>query len=108
MSYTSPEGTFINELAYLAFKAKKDKLEKREQRLNELEAQKALKKLKEDRRFQQNELNKEKIGKKAYFKVDSFEFEVEVIDYKFEYGRDRWLVTPSKGTGRQWIQTIFF
>jgi hypothetical protein len=49
------------------------------------------------------------IGKRATIQTtlpDGLTIEVDVLDYKFSYGNDRWLVRPVAGTGQAWVQKI--
>jgi hypothetical protein len=44
------------------------------------------------------------VGKKGSISVGGFRVEVEVIDYKNSYGRDRYLVSPVAGSGEIWTE----
>jgi hypothetical protein len=49
------------------------------------------------------------IGKRATIQTTlptGLTIEVNVLDYKFSYGNDRWLVRPVAGSGRAWVQKI--
>jgi hypothetical protein len=47
------------------------------------------------------------IGKAAKFNLPSgLTIDVEVLDFKSSYGKDRWLVKPVAGSGRAWVQGI--
>lgn len=41
----------------------------------------------------------------AHLKVGELLVMVEVIDYKNSYGQDRWLVTPTSGSGETFVET---
>lgn len=44
------------------------------------------------------------IGKKGRIRFLNLFIDVEVVDYKNSYGRDRWLVTPVSGKGETWTE----
>lgn len=44
------------------------------------------------------------VGKKGTVWFGELEVEVEILDYKNSYGRDRFLVTPVAGTGETWTE----
>ena len=44
------------------------------------------------------------VGKKGVMFAGGFKVEVEVVDYKNSYGRDRWLVKPVAGSGEVWTE----
>jgi len=46
------------------------------------------------------------VGTKIIIKLDEFNIEVFIIDFKTSYGRDRWLVKPVAGTGEKWIEKV--
>ena len=49
------------------------------------------------------------IGKRAKIKTTlptGLTIKVDVLDYKFSYGSDRWLVRPVAGSGQAWVQKI--
>ena len=49
------------------------------------------------------------IGKRAKIKTTlptGLTIKVDVLDYKFSYGNDRWLVRPVGGSGQAWVQKI--
>lgn len=50
--------------------------------------------------------NSKMIGKKATVSVGGLDVAVKILDYKFSYGRDRWLVTPIAGAREIWIETV--
>jgi N-glycosylase/DNA lyase len=54
-----------------------------------------------------NDISK-KIGKTAEVKLKTLVFKVKILDYKFSYGRDRWLVAPVAGSGQMWIENVKF
>lgn len=45
-----------------------------------------------------------KVGEKGLISIGGFHVEVEIIDYKNSYGRDRWLVKPVAGKGEVWTE----
>lgn len=46
----------------------------------------------------------ENVGKKGFMFAGGLKIEVEVVDYKNSYGRDRWLVKPVAGSGEVWTE----
>ena len=50
--------------------------------------------------------NSKMIGKKATVSVGGLDVAVKILDYKFSYGRDRWLVTPIAGAREIWIESV--
>ncbi len=44
------------------------------------------------------------VGKKGVFAVGGIKVQVEIVDYKNSYGRDRWLVKPVAGSGEVWTE----
>jgi len=44
------------------------------------------------------------IGKKGLIFAGGFKVEVEILDYKNSYGKDRWLVKPVAGSGEVWTE----
>lgn len=44
------------------------------------------------------------VGKKGVMAVGGIKVEVEIVDYKNSYGRDRWLVKPVAGSGEVWTE----
>jgi len=50
----------------------------------------------------------ESIGKVGRIHLGGLIVEVRVIDYKSAWGRDRWLVEPTSGSGQVWIESISF
>lgn len=46
------------------------------------------------------------IGQRKEIKLGKLTFEVIIKDYKFSYGRHRFLVSPVSGEGEQWVQTL--
>ena len=49
------------------------------------------------------------IGKRATIRTTlpaGLTIEVDVLDYKFSYGNDRWLIRPVAGSGQAWVQKI--
>lgn len=49
----------------------------------------------------------EMVGKKAKIRSGALLFNVRVLDYKRSYGKDRWLVEPTDGTGQMWVEQLF-
>lgn len=45
-----------------------------------------------------------KVGQKGTIFAGGFKVEVEIVDYKKSYGRDRWLVKPIAGSGEVWTE----
>ena len=45
-----------------------------------------------------------KVGEKGTMFTGGFKVEVEIVDYKNSYGRDRWLVKPVAGSGEVWTE----
>ena len=45
-----------------------------------------------------------KVGEKGAMLAGGFKVEVEIVDYKNSYGRDRWLVKPVAGSGEVWTE----
>ncbi len=50
----------------------------------------------------------EKIGQVGKIQVGGLEVEVKTLDYKFSWGRDRWLVEPISGQGQVWSEQVIF
>jgi hypothetical protein len=49
----------------------------------------------------------QKIGSEATLKTSwGFNIQVEIIDFKQSYGRDRWLVKPLAGNGEAWVENL--
>ena len=46
------------------------------------------------------------IGKKATVSFGELSVEVEILDYKNSYGKDRWLVKPVVGEGEAWVEKL--
>ncbi len=46
------------------------------------------------------------IGKAAFIKLSGIQVNVNVIDYKNSYGKDRWLVEPLSGKGTMWVEEV--
>lgn len=46
------------------------------------------------------------IGHRAIIEISSLKIEVEVLNYKQSYGKDRWLVQPVAGSGQIWMENI--
>lgn len=45
-----------------------------------------------------------KVGEKGVVELGGVKVEVEIVDYKSSYGKDRWLVTPVAGSGEVWTE----
>jgi hypothetical protein len=50
--------------------------------------------------------NTDLIGKKATIPFGKLTINVRVKDYKYTYGRHRWLVEPISGTGEMWVESL--
>ena len=48
-----------------------------------------------------------RIGEKTLVSVGGLRVEVEIMDYKNSYGKDRWLVKPVSGEGEVWMEITF-
>jgi len=49
------------------------------------------------------------LGAKALLPLENgLRIEIKIIDYKNTYGRDRWLVTPTTGSGEAWVENVKF
>lgn len=46
------------------------------------------------------------IGKRGYVQFGTLEIEVEVVNYKQSYGKDRWQVKPVAGKGEAWVEEV--
>ncbi len=46
------------------------------------------------------------IGKKAEIVVGDLKIEVEILDYKNSYGKNRYLVKPIAGSGQIWTEKL--
>lgn len=46
------------------------------------------------------------IGKQGWIEFGKLMVDVEILDYKRSYGRDRWLVTPVSGSGQVWVENV--
>lgn len=46
------------------------------------------------------------IGKYTTIRVGTLRVRVEITDYKYTYGRDRWYVKPVAGEGEMWVEKI--
>jgi hypothetical protein len=44
------------------------------------------------------------VGKQGIIKIGGLVIEVEIVDYKNSYGRDRWQVAPLRGQGDIWTE----
>jgi len=48
----------------------------------------------------------QQIGKRASIILGGLTVRIEIIDYKYTYGRDRWLVSPIAGDGSVWVEKV--
>ncbi len=48
----------------------------------------------------------EVIGTQQNIEAADLHVLVKVLDHKFVYGRDRWLVTPVKGSKEKWVENF--
>ncbi len=46
------------------------------------------------------------IGKIGIIQLGALKIEVGIRDYKNTYGRDRWLVSPTAGSGETWVENV--
>ena len=46
------------------------------------------------------------VGEIKRIRAGEIMVDVKVLDYKFSYGRDRWLVTPVAGKGEVWVEGL--
>lgn len=46
------------------------------------------------------------VGKKGTIFIGGLNVEVKVLDIKNSYGRTRYLVTPVKGSGEVWVESV--
>lgn len=46
------------------------------------------------------------IGKKGNIWAGKLRVDVKIVDYKFVYGKDRYLVTPVAGEGEVWVEKV--
>ena len=46
------------------------------------------------------------IGKHALIRAGKLKVKVEILDYKFAYGKDRYLVAPLAGKGEAWVESL--
>lgn len=46
------------------------------------------------------------VGKNAEITIGGLTIAVLITDYKQSYGKDRFLVTPIKGSGSTWVETV--
>lgn len=46
------------------------------------------------------------IGKIGTIGLGGLSIQVEILDYKNSYGKDRWQVQPKAGTGKIWIEYV--
>lgn len=47
------------------------------------------------------------VGKKAQITIGGLTIEVLITDYKQAYGKDRFLVTPTAGSGATWVEAVY-
>jgi hypothetical protein len=46
------------------------------------------------------------IGKTGTISIGRMKVDVKIKDYKYTYGRDRWLISPLSGTGEMWVENL--
>lgn len=46
------------------------------------------------------------VGKKGWVRLGGLKVEIEILDYKHSYGRERWLVTPIAGADEVWVELV--
>lgn len=46
------------------------------------------------------------IGTTRSILINGLTIDVEVLDYKCSWGKDRWLVTPISGQGEIWVESF--
>lgn len=46
------------------------------------------------------------IGTTRSIFINGLTIDVEVLDYKVSYGKERWLVTPLSGQGEIWVESF--
>lgn len=49
---------------------------------------------------------KQYLNQEVLYRCGALTVEVKIIDYKITYGRERFLITPIKGSGKQWVEQI--
>ena len=49
---------------------------------------------------------KDFVGKKATITVKGLEVLVKILDYRLDYGKDRYEVTPVAGSGKVWTEKV--
>jgi len=49
---------------------------------------------------------KDFVGKKAIITVKGLEVLVKILDYRLDYGKDRYEVTPVAGSGKVWTEKV--
>jgi hypothetical protein len=47
-----------------------------------------------------------RVGTKGSIFAGGLKVDVEIVDYKFTYGRDRWQVKPIAGDGLIWVESV--
>lgn len=53
-----------------------------------------------------NELIKKYVGKNATIALGGLEVEVKIKEVKMMYGKNQYLVSPLKGTGEKWVNSV--
>ena len=48
------------------------------------------------------------IGKEVLVDFSGMHVKVKILDYKWVYGCDRYLVTPVAGSGEIWVERVIF
>lgn len=46
------------------------------------------------------------LGKKGIIRLGGLRIEVEILDVKVSYGRNRYLIAPIAGAGEIWVESI--
>ena len=46
------------------------------------------------------------VGELAYVFIGGLKVEVEILDVKITYGKDRFCVTPVAGSGTVWVESV--
>lgn len=52
------------------------------------------------------ELIEKYLGKKATVFLGGLKVEVKIVDVKTSYGRDRFQITPTAGSGEVWVESV--
>lgn len=46
------------------------------------------------------------VGQKGIIQLGGLKVEVDILDFKMSYGRERFLVTPVSGEGEVWVESV--